>query len=113
MSLRLRRRGGRSSLRDASIQSPSRFLFALQWLYGQTQQPESLLLCEKMSADTEQLPHHLIALSEAIDDAVITTDLASRVTTWNTAAERLYGYSAAEMKGQLVTKILPADRDGE
>lgn len=38
-------------------------------------------------------------------DSVITTDLNGIVTRWNKAAERLYGYSAAEAIGKLITFV--------
>ena len=34
------------------------------------------------------------------DHAIVTTDLTGRVTTWNTGAERIFGYAQAEMLGQ-------------
>lgn len=40
-----------------------------------------------------------------IHDAIITTDKHYQITSWNQGAERLYGYSAAEMKGQSITSL--------
>jgi PAS domain S-box-containing protein len=48
-------------------------------------------------------------LLNGIQDAVILTDLAFRITGWNPAAEALYGWSAAEAIGQLVDELLQID----
>lgn len=50
-------------------------------------------------------------LSESARDfAMITTDLEARVTTWNVGAERVFGYSADEMRGESLARIFaPAD----
>jgi PAS domain S-box-containing protein len=40
-------------------------------------------------------------------EAVLTTDLDGRVTSWNSGAERLFGWSAAEALGRHVTFIVP------
>ena len=53
------------------------------------------------------------ALVESSEDAIIATDCDGTVIAWNPAAERLYGYSAAEMIGQSVRCLLPADRKDE
>lgn len=42
---------------------------------------------------------------DEIHDAVIATDLAGRVTTWNRGAERLFGYGAREMLGCSVARL--------
>ncbi len=42
--------------------------------------------------------------------ALVTLDLAGDVTAWNSGAERLFGYSAAEMIGSSIARIVPADR---
>ena len=46
-------------------------------------------------------------------DAIITLALDGTVTHWNAAAERLFGYSAAEMLGQPVAKLAPLNRRDE
>jgi PAS domain S-box-containing protein len=54
-------------------------------------------------------------LLEMIDDAVYELDLDLRITSWNAAAERMYGYTAAEVLGQqsselFASKISPEQR---
>jgi PAS domain S-box-containing protein len=50
---------------------------------------------------------------ESSDDAIISKDLNGRITSWNKGAERLFGYSAAEMLGQPISVLAPPDRAGE
>jgi two-component system cell cycle sensor histidine kinase/response regulator CckA len=52
----------------------------------------------------------LSAMVESANDAIIGKTTKGIVQTWNSGAERLYGYSAAEMIGRDMTVILPPDR---
>jgi PAS domain S-box-containing protein len=61
----------------------------------------------------EELRSRLAAIVESTDDAIVSKDLDGIVQTWNKGAERIFGYTAEEMIGQPVHKLLPEDRRGE
>jgi PAS domain S-box-containing protein len=50
------------------------------------------------------------AIVESSADAIIAKDLDGVVTSWNKAAELIFGYTASEMVGEPITRLLPADR---
>ncbi len=55
----------------------------------------------------------LAAIVTAADDAIISKTLDGVVTSWNRGAERVFGYIAAEMIGQPITRLFPVERLGE
>jgi PAS domain S-box-containing protein len=52
----------------------------------------------------------LSAIVQSAENAVTSVDLNNLILTWNPGAERLYGYSAAEVRGRPIYVIIPPDR---
>jgi len=55
----------------------------------------------------------LAAIVEFSDDAIISKDLHSIITSWNKGAEKIFGYAASEMVGTSIMRLIPADRQEE
>lgn len=61
---------------------------------------------QRLAADTQA---RLAAIVSTSDEAILTKDLNGTVRSWNAAAERLFGYSADEIVGHSIFKLVPPD----
>ncbi|THA36879.1 PAS domain S-box protein, partial [Streptomyces sp. A1136] len=50
------------------------------------------------------------ALVDSSDDAIISKNLQGRISSWNRAAEAIFGYTEKEMLGQPMLRLFPQDR---
>ena len=68
-------------------------------------------ITERMRA--EESSQRLVSIVESSNEAIIGETLEGIVTSWNRAAETIFGYSAAEMIGRPVAVLLPPDHATE
>ena len=74
---------------------------------------QKALALDAESAGLALAQARLAAIVECSDDAIVSKSLEGVITSWNPAAERMFGWTAAEAVGQNITLIIPKDRRSE
>jgi len=87
-------------LQGHSDKSPGQIL-------GTTRDITQIKETEKVLGVSAKRAGELAAIVDSSDDVILSKDLNGIITSWNPAAVRLFGYSAEEMIGQSILKIIP------
>src|SRR3989304_224878 len=59
----------------------------------------------QLSEKTRMIERHLASVVDSANDLVVSTDAEGRIISWNAAAERISGYRADEVRGQLLGEL--------
>lgn len=98
-----------ASLSRTGIVDAAAFLaigLGLAWLGGRVQRARQAV--EATNLDLVAREAHLKSILETIPDAMIVIDAKGRIQSFSTAAERLFGWSAAEVIGKNVSMLMPS-----
>ena len=76
-------------------------------------QLDSFMRAARAESAEDRVRHHMSEVVRGTQDAVLSKDLDGIVTSWNPAAERLYGYTAEEAIGRYISFIVPPDHKDE
>ena len=60
--------------------------------------------------DAAEAQRQMAAIVQTSEDAIIAWDLDGAIVSWNHGAQKIYGYSAADVLGRPIAMLLPPDR---
>jgi PAS domain S-box-containing protein len=74
---------------------------------------QQILLGIEDVTERKELDLRLAAIVESSDDAIFAKNLDGTIVSWNSGAEKIYGYSAREAIGRPITVLAPPGREEE
>jgi PAS domain S-box-containing protein len=67
----------------------------------------------RLSEEVRRVERHLASVVESAQDIVLSTDMEGQILTWNTAAERLSGFTLHAVRGHNFFDFCAGDNQGE
>jgi PAS domain S-box-containing protein len=67
----------------------------------------------RLSEEVRRVERHLASIVESASDLMLSTDRSGNILTWNAAAERLSGYSAAETRGRKFVDFFASEHQAD
>jgi serine/threonine-protein kinase len=86
---------------------------SLEWTARSVEEEGVIYAVARDVSERLRLEEERFRLSEIVEsasDAIVGTNLDGSIQSWNSGAEKLFGYTAEEMIGHQITKLFPADR---
>ena len=79
---------------------------------GAPAEANGILIASPRRTAAEEMTSRLAAIVTSSDDAIIGKTLDGIVTDWNSGAEAIFGYTAAEVIGESLSMLLPPEPGG-
>lgn len=95
---------------DGSLVWVSNSVSAIRDNEGKISQAVAISIDISERRHAQDVEKHLASMIASSNDAILGIDLDMKITSWNAAAERLYGYKEAEAVGKSVIMLVPEDR---